>query len=131
MEDQVIIKDYVLNILDFNQNNQKVYKVINIYIFISDKTYRYIKMNDKELKWFGIKKKSYYNQYGRCINFSTGLLLGIAIDKLLFIYTYGFSIFIPPFAFMLMSKGHVLFSIRFERTFNKYVEKVLSHFVTK
>jgi len=86
-------------------------------------------MNQKDLQWFGIKNKSYYNTYGRCINISTGLILGLLIDKGLFILTKGLSLLIPPFAIILMSKGHMITSIRFERTFNGIIEKFISHLI--
>ena len=84
-------------------------------------------MNKKEMQWFGIKKKSFYNTYGRSINVSTGLIFGLLIDKTLFYLTKGLSIFIPPFAALLLSKGTVLCSIKFEKEFNPIVEKLLSH----
>ena len=83
------------------------------------------------LEWFGIKNKSFYNQYGRCVNVSYGLLGGLVIDKVLFIVTKGLSSFIPPFAVMLMGRGKVLFNIRFEKKFNRTIERFLSHIVTK
>ena len=70
------------------------------------------------------------NYYGRAINISIGLILGIIIDKLLFIITKGLSIFFPPFAALLMTKGPVLYSIRFEKNFPKIIEKFLSHFIS-
>ena len=76
-----------------------------------------------------LPKRTYYNQYGRCINVSTGLILGLFIDKSLFILTKGLSVFIPPFAVMLLTKGKKLFSIRFEITFPKIIEKFISHLI--
>lgn len=76
----------------------------------------------------GLPKRTYYNQYGRSINVSTGLILGLIIDKSLFILTKGLSVFIPPFAALLLTKGKQLFTIRFERTFPKIIEKFISHF---
>ena len=79
--------------------------------------------------WNFIPKRSYYSTYGRCINVTTGLIWGLFIDKGLFILSKGFSMFIPPFALMLISKGRKLFTIRFERKFPKMIEKFLAHFI--
>ena len=91
-------------------------------------------MNNKEMKWFGIKAKPMNlacEEYGRVINLSVGLLIGLAIDKSLLYVSKGLSVFIPPFAIMLMSKGKILHTIRFDKTFSKPVEKLLSHFIRK
>lgn len=71
------------------------------------------------------------NSYGRCINFSYGLIAGLILDKSLFIVTKGLSVFFPPFAMLLMGKGKVLFTLRFEKTFNGVFERLLSHITTK
>ena len=85
-------------------------------------------MNQKEMQWFGIEKKSYYNQYGRCINVSTGLILGLLIDKALLYITKGLSVVIPPVSVLLISKGTLLFKIRFDKKFNKFTEKyIIAH----
>lgn len=87
-------------------------------------------MNQKELKWFGIKKRTFYNEYGRSINVSTGLILGLFLDKLLFYLTKGLSVLIPPLSVFLITKGKVLFRIRFERKFNKFIEKfIICHLI--
>jgi len=70
-------------------------------------------------------------KYGRCINFSYGLIFGLIIDKGLFFLSKGLSVFFPPFAMFLMGKGKVLFTLRFDKTFNGLFEKVLSHIITK
>ena len=90
-------------------------------------------MNQKELEWFGINKskRTYYKQYGNCINLSTGLIIGVIIDKVLIYLTKGLSIFIPPFAVMLMTKGKVLKQIRFEKQFPKPIQYFLNHFIEK
>lgn len=69
--------------------------------------------------------------YGRAINVSTGLILGLLIDKMLLWKTQGASSLFPPVSVLLMTKGTTLGTIRFDRKFNKYVEKFLSHMVTK
>ena len=69
--------------------------------------------------------------YGRCINFSYGLIIGLILDKVLFYVTKGLSVFFPPFAVLFMGKGKVLFTCRFEKTFNGVFEKLLSHITTK
>ena len=84
-------------------------------------------MNQKEMQWFGIRRKSYYNQYGRCINVSYGLILGLLLDKLLLYLSKGLSVVFPPFAVLLLNRGPKLFSIRFERKFNKNIERFISH----
>lgn len=85
-------------------------------------------MNQKEMQWFGIEKKSYYNQYGTCINVSTGLILGLFIDKTLFYITKGLSVLIPPFSVMLLNKGFILTKIRFEKQFHPLIEKyIITH----
>lgn len=71
------------------------------------------------------------SNYGRCINFSIGLIIGLIIDKVLFYITKGLSMFFPPFAVILMSKGKVLFTLRFEKKFNNMIEKFLSHITIK
>ena len=71
------------------------------------------------------------SSYGRCINFSYGLILGLIIDKCLFYVTKGLSVFFPPFAVLFMGKGRVLFTMRFEKTFNGVFERLLSHITTK
>ncbi len=91
-------------------------------------------MNAKEYKFFRINPNRFNrprNAYGRCINFSLGLIAGLLIDKCLFIVTKGFSVFIPPFAVMLMSKGKVLYSLRFDREFHPLIERFLKHFISK
>ena len=88
-------------------------------------------MNQKELDWYGIKKRTYYNQYGRAINFSYGLIIGLFLDKILFYITKGLSFLIPPLSVLLMNKGKVIYTLRFEKTFNNYIEKFLSHIITK
>lgn len=69
--------------------------------------------------------------YGRCINFSYGLIIGLLLDKSLFYLTKGLSVLFPPFAIMLMGKGKVLFTLRFERKYNKLIERFLNHIITK
>ena len=69
--------------------------------------------------------------YGRCVNISYGLIIGLVIDKCLFYVTKGLSIIFPPFAALLMGKGKVLFTLRFEKTFNGVFEKLLSHIIAK
>ena len=76
------------------------------------------------------KKRTYYNTYGRSINLSIGLILGLLIDKVLFILTKGLSVVIPPFSVLLMNKGLVLYSIRFEKDFGKF-EFLIKHFTKK
>ena len=71
------------------------------------------------------------NNYGRCINISYGLIIGLVLDKSLFYITKGLSVFFPPFAALLMGKGKILFTLRFEKTFNGVFERVLSHIITK
>ena len=45
--------------------------------------------------------------------------------------TQGLSVFFPPFAVLFMGKGRVLFTVRFEKTFNGVFEKLLNHIITK
>jgi hypothetical protein len=80
------------------------------------------------LKEIQLKKHTY--KYGRCVNVSTGLILGLLIDKILFVLTKGISVVIPPFAAMLMCKGKLLFRIRFDKKFGKIGEIIISHFVS-
>lgn len=81
------------------------------------------------------EKHSKYDSYGRCINLSAGMLIGALIDKTIFIClpkAYKFvSMIIPPFAVSLATKGKLLKQIRFEKTFSKPLEILLSHFVQK
>lgn len=72
-----------------------------------------------------------YDKYGRVIKISIGLLMGLVIDKVLFYVSKGLSIFLPPFAVMLMNKGRVLKEIRFERNFSSLTNKLLDHFIVK
>lgn len=88
----------------------------------------YIKLYHK-LPWhrvnFNLPKRTYYNEYGRCINISLGLILGIFLDKVLFYITKGVSTLFPPLSVILLNKGKVLYKIRFEKTFHPLIEKFL------
>ena len=93
-------------------------------------------VNNNNIKndfWVGTipSNRNGVSNYGRCINFSYGLIFGLIIDKALFYITKGLSVFLPPFAVLLMGKGKILFSLRFEKTFNGVFEKLLSHITTK
>ena len=81
----------------------------------------------KKKDFWNFPKRSYYSTYGRCINVTTGLIWGLFIDKGLFILSKGLSVFIPPFAVLLINKGRKLFTIRFERKFSKMIERFLGH----
>jgi hypothetical protein len=81
-------------------------------------------------EWLGIPDRTYYTNYGRCIRVTSGLFVGLIIDKSLFILTKGASIVIPPFSALLIARGKVLFSVRFERKFGKIGEYLLKH-ITK
>ena len=85
------------------------------------------KMTIGSKEWLGIPNRTYYNKYGRSIIVSIGLLVGLGIDKSLFILTKGASVIIPPFSVLLMSKGKVLFTVRFEKKYSKITEHLLKH----
>ena len=92
-------------------------------------------MANKEINdfWYGTipSNRNNVSIYGRCINVSYGLIIGLIIDKSLFYVTKGLSVFFPPFAMLLMGKGKVLFTLRFEKTFNGVFEKLLNHIIAK
>lgn len=75
-----------------------------------------------------LNRNKSFKSYGKAIKLSLGLIIGLCIDKALFIITKGLSVFIPPFAVMLMNKGLVLKEIRFEKDlgiFNKLIDHII------
>lgn len=77
-----------------------------------------------------LKRNNTFKRYGKAIKLSLGLIIGLGIDKALFIVTKGLSIFIPPFAVMLMNKGLVLKEIRFEKDLGLF-NKLIDHIIVK
>jgi ABC-type sugar transport system permease subunit len=75
-------------------------------------------------------RRQYTNRYNKVIRVSVGLIIGLIIDKVLFFKSKGLSVFIPPFAVMLMSKGYVFKEIEFQKDFG-FFNKFVNHLVVK
>jgi len=91
-------------------------------------------MNKSDYKFFGINPNRYNRikgSYGRCIDVSIGLILGLLLDKALFIFSKGLSVLIPPMAVLLMTKGKSLFKIRFEKDFHPLLERFFISHITR
>lgn len=78
-----------------------------------------------------IARKEPSNRYGRCVRLSSGLILGLLLDKALLFITKGKSALVPfSFTPLLMKKGFVLKEIRFEKEFGKF-DKLVNHLCWK
>lgn len=100
----------------------KIIRLIEDLVFLKNKT--------KFWSFLGSKSNYKIERYGRVITLSVGLLAGLVIDKFLFYVTRGLSVFIPPFAVMLMKRGWVIWEFRFEKNFG-CLEFLVKHFIRK
>jgi hypothetical protein len=77
-----------------------------------------------------LSRNKSFKSYGKAIKVTLGLIIGLVIDKTLFIVSKGLSVFIPPFAVMLINKGLVLKEIRFEKDLG-ILNKLVDHIIVK